>query len=109
VALDFCRENLRAEIDELRVVYPNIIVSYFLLYLDPGRVTYIVLQPASTVWVASTQEIPESCPRVFEALEKPRSFALGRNILLETKLTEADIRLWLSIVRNFVGDARLDQ
>jgi len=82
-ALDFYPENLRAEIDDLNEwIYPNINNGVY------------------RSGFASTQEAYQKAVNdVFEALDKVEKILTGKDYLVGNTLTEADIRLWVTIIR----------
>jgi len=91
VALDFYPENLRAEIDDVNEwIYPNInskLISS--CYLAPVQCNvYLYLQTASTGLglLLPKRHTRKLSTRFSRLWIKPRSFSLGRNILLETNL-----------------------
>ncbi|KAG6828600.1 hypothetical protein H0H92_007341 [Tricholoma furcatifolium] len=82
-ALDFYPERLRSEIDELNSwIYPNINNGVY------------------RSGFATTQEAYEKAVvEVFEALDKTEKILTGKDYLVGSTLTEADIRLWVTIIR----------
>ncbi|KAH9478681.1 Glutathione S-transferase omega-like 2 [Psilocybe cubensis] len=82
-ALDYYPEDLRAQIDEVNEwVYPNINNGVY------------------RSGFATTQEAySKAVVEVFEALDKAEKLLTGKDYLIGNKLTEADIRLWVTIIR----------
>ncbi|KXN87782.1 Glutathione S-transferase omega-like 2 [Leucoagaricus sp. SymC.cos] len=82
-ALDFYPEELRSRIDELNGwIYPSINNGVY------------------RSGFATTQEAYESAVKdVFDALDKVEKLLEGKEYLVGDQLTEADIRLWVTIVR----------
>ncbi|KAJ3570564.1 hypothetical protein NP233_g4324 [Leucocoprinus birnbaumii] len=82
-ALDFYPEQLRSQIDDLNAwVYPNINNGVY------------------RAGFATTQEAYETAVKdVFEALDKVEKILEGKHYLIGDRLTEADIRLWVTIIR----------
>ncbi|KAG5637678.1 hypothetical protein H0H81_003646 [Sphagnurus paluster] len=83
VDLDIYPANLRAQIDALNEwIYPNINNGVY------------------RAGFATTQEAyQKAVVEVFEALEKVETLLVGKDYLVGDTLTEADIRLWVTIVR----------
>jgi len=83
VALDYYPENLRTEIDSLNEwIYPNINNGVY------------------RAGFASTQTAYEKAVHeIFEALDKVERLLTGKDFLVGDRLTEADIRLWVTIIR----------
>ncbi|KAF9460029.1 glutathione S-transferase [Collybia nuda] len=81
--VDFYPANLRAEIDELNEwIYPNINNGVY------------------RAGFSSTQEAyQKAVVEVFEALDKVEKILTGKDYLVGGTLTEADIRLWVTIIR----------
>jgi len=82
-ALDFYPANLRPQIDELNDwIYPNINNGVY------------------RAGFATTQEAyQQAVSDVFEALEKVEKILVGKDYLVGDRLTEADVRLWVTIIR----------
>jgi len=82
-ALDFYPEDLRSRIDEVNTwIYPNINNGVY-------RSGFATTQEAYTVAVHD----------VFDALDKVEKLLEGKEYLVGDRLTEADIRLWVTIIR----------
>ncbi|KDR80201.1 hypothetical protein GALMADRAFT_62390 [Galerina marginata CBS 339.88] len=81
--LNFYPENLRPEIDALNEwIYPNINNGVY------------------RSGFATTQEAyQKAVVEVFDALDKVEKILTGKDYLVGEKLTEADIRLWVTIIR----------
>jgi putative glutathione S-transferase len=82
-SLDFYPENLRGEIDEINE------------WVYPGINNGVYRSGFATTQEAYTKAVKE----VFEALDKAEGILTGKDYLVANKLTEADIRLWVTIVR----------
>ncbi|KAJ3570567.1 hypothetical protein NP233_g4314 [Leucocoprinus birnbaumii] len=82
-AFDFYPEELRSEIDEINAwVNPNINSGVY------------------RAGFAATQEAYEAAVKdVFEALDKAEKILEGKDYLTGDRLTEADIRLWVTMIR----------
>ncbi|KAF9446481.1 glutathione S-transferase [Macrolepiota fuliginosa MF-IS2] len=82
-ALDFYPEELRSQIDELNEwIYPNINNGVY-------RAGFATTQEA---YLPAVND-------VFNALDKVEKILEGKDYLVGNKLTEADIRLWVTIIR----------
>lgn len=83
VDLDIYPANLRAQIDALNEwIYPNINNGVY------------------RAGFATTQEAyQKAVVEVFEALDKVETLLVGKDYLVGDTLTEADIRLWVTIIR----------
>jgi len=82
-ALDFYPANLRTEIDSLNEwIYPNINNGVY-----------------RSGFATSQQAYKEAVYQVFEALDKVEKVLTGKDYLVGDRLTEADIRLWVTIIR----------
>jgi len=81
--LDFYPPNLRAKIDEINEwIYPSINNGVYL------------------AGVATKQEAYEKAVvELFEALDKVENIFVGKDYLVGDTLTEADVRLWVTIIR----------
>ncbi|KAF5311020.1 hypothetical protein D9619_007902 [Psilocybe cf. subviscida] len=83
VALNYYPEELRAEIDSLNEwIYPNINNG---VYRSGFATTQAAYEKAVT--------------EVFDALDKVEKILDGKDYLVGGKLTEADVRLWVTIIR----------
>ncbi|KAG6894696.1 hypothetical protein C0992_005085 [Termitomyces sp. T32_za158] len=84
-AVDYYPTNLRSEIDALNAwIYPNINNGVY------------------RAGFATTQEAyQKAVVEVFEALGRVEKILAGKDFLVGNTLTEADIRLWVTIVRFF--------
>lgn len=82
-SLDYYPANLQAEIDDLNEwIYPNINNGVY------------------RAGFASTQEAyEEAVQNIFEALDKVEKLITGKDYLVGNQLTEADVRLWVTIIR----------
>lgn len=82
-ALDFYPEKLRSEIDELNEwIYPNINNGVY------------------RAGFATTQEAySKAVKELFGALDKVEKILVDKEYLVGNQLTEADIRLWVTIIR----------
>jgi putative glutathione S-transferase len=82
-ALDFYPENLRSQIDELNDwIYPGINNGVY-----------------RSGFATSQEAYSKAVKEVFESLDKVEKILEGKEYLLGDRLTEADIRLWVTIVR----------
>lgn len=82
-ALDFYPENLRKEIDALNDwIYPNINNGVYRSGFATSQAAY-----------------EKAVVEVFEGLDKVEKLLNGKDYLVGDKLTEADIRLWVTIIR----------
>ncbi|KAG6883680.1 hypothetical protein C0993_004701 [Termitomyces sp. T159_Od127] len=84
-ALDYYPTDLRSEIDDLNAwIYPNINNGVY------------------RAGFATTQEAyQKAVVEVFEALDRVEKLLAGKDYLVGGRLTEADIRLWVTIVCSF--------
>jgi len=81
--LDLYPANLRTQIDEVNEwIYPNINNGVY-------RAGFATTQQAYQVAVVD----------VFEALDKVEKILAGKDYLVGGQLTEADVRLWVTIIR----------
>lgn len=82
-SLDFYPEELRSRIDELNEwIYPNINNGVY-----------------RAGFAASQEAYEAAVTDVFNALDKVEKLLEGKDYLVGDRLTEADIRLWVTIVR----------
>ncbi|KAF8908454.1 glutathione S-transferase [Mucidula mucida] len=82
-ALDFYPEDLRAEIDSLNDwIYPNINNGVY-------RSGFATTQSA----------YEEAVHQLFESLDKVEKLLTGKQYIVGDRLTECDIRLWVTIIR----------
>ena len=100
-AVDIYPKDLRPQIDELNTwIYPGI-NSMSNLFFGVFSVTIFIL-PIDGVYrsgFATTQEAYEKAVvEVFDALDKVEKILTGKDYLIGDKLTEADVRLWVTIV-----------
>ncbi|KAH0581306.1 hypothetical protein H2248_012402 [Termitomyces sp. 'cryptogamus'] len=82
-ALDYYPANLRAQIDELNAwIYPNINNGVY-----------------RAGFATSQEAYQKAVVEVFEGLDRAEKLLVGKDYLVGDKLTEADIRLWVTIIR----------
>ncbi|KAG6889132.1 hypothetical protein C0995_003492 [Termitomyces sp. Mi166 len=82
-ALDYYPTNLREQIDELNAwIYPNINNGVY-----------------RAGFATSQEAYQKAVVEVFEALDRVERHLAGKDYLVGDKLTEADIRLWVTIIR----------
>ena len=98
--LHYYPEELRTQIDEVNEwIYPNINSE---IYHHISCITKIISRPDGVyrAGFATTQEAYEKAVKdVFDALDKAEKLLEGKDYLIGDRLTEADIRLWVTIVR----------
>ncbi|KAG6839757.1 hypothetical protein C0991_011912 [Blastosporella zonata] len=83
VALDYYPAKLRDQIDELNAwIYPNINNGVY-----------------RSGFATSQEAYQKAVVEVFDALDKVEKVLEGKDYLVEDTLTEADIRLWVTIIR----------
>lgn len=108
-SLDYYPANLQAEIDDLNEwIYPNINSTLrSIAYPIPFQGHIVHADGVYRAGFASTQEAyEEAVQNIFEALDKVEKLITGKDYLVGNQLTEADVRLWVTIVRCFFVIAR---
>jgi glutathionyl-hydroquinone reductase len=101
-SLDYYPANLRTEIDTVNEwIYPNI-NSKLPFFCPPlFRVTFICVSADGVYragFAASQEAYEKAVHDVFSALDKAEKILAEKDYLVGNKLTEADIRLWVTIV-----------
>ena len=102
-AIDIYPKDLQPQIDELNAwIYPGInsMSNFFFFLLSQLQIhitTYI--DGVYRSGFATTQAAYEKAVvEVFDALDKVEKILTGKDYLAGDKLTEADVRLWVTIV-----------
>jgi len=101
--LDFYPENLQTEIDELNEwIYADINSKHFFASNRNSCSKRCCTDGVYRAGATRTQEVYERAVHdVFEALDKVEAILTEKDYLTGDQLTEADIRLFVTIVRDF--------
>ncbi len=105
--LDFYPENLREKIDEVNGwIYPNINskqfginISLFLVELTLLVYTTLLDGVYRAGFASSQEAYSKAVKEVFDALDKAEKILEANEYLVGNIFTEADIRLWVTLVR----------
>ena len=105
-AIDIYPKDLRPQIDELNAwIYHGInsmfqkIFFFFFGILSMAKISTLHIDGVYRSGRATTQAAYEKAVvEVFDALDKVEEILTGKDYLVEDKLTEADVRLWVTIV-----------
>lgn len=108
-ALDFYPEALRPEIDSLNEwIYPNInsMINFRPFPHTWSDPSCLFSDGVYRSGFATTQGAYEKAVHeVFEALDKVEKILTGKDYLVGGRLTEADVRLWVTIVSLVIQNA----
>ena len=99
-ALDFYPEAHRAEIDEINEwVYETVNSTLIPIFQHLRAIFTTIVDGVYRCGFSKTQEAYEKAvTALFDSLDRLEIMLTGKDYLVGDKLTEADIRLWVTIV-----------